>query len=209
MSHDLPNRHTIRLQGYDYSQPGIYFVTICAQNREYLFGDIIDGKMILNETGKILTPIWESLPKRFPIILDEFQIMPNHVHMIIHIVGAGLVPAHNNPVHDFMPAHGKRATTRVAPTIGDIVGAYKSLITHEYILGVKNNGWKPFDKQLWQRNYYEHIVRTEEDLNKIREYVNINPLIWNRDRNNLKPNHGKEHHLAGFVHSPLQVSSLK
>ncbi|MCG2789888.1 MAG: hypothetical protein L6405_08100, partial [Actinomycetia bacterium] len=80
------------------------------------------------------------------------------------------------------------ATTRVAPTtVGDIIGAFKSLTTHQYIMGVKNNGWKPFEKRLWQRNYYEHIIRTENDSNKIREYIKTNPQMWDRDRNNPNP----------------------
>ena len=171
------NRHSIRLKKYDYSRSGLYFVTICTQNRECLFGNVVNGKMKLNSAGKIIDSVWKSLSKRFPIVLDEFQIMPNHVHMIVNIVGAG-----------FMPARGERATTRVAPTVtlGDIIGAFKSLITHEYIMGVKNNGWKPFDKRLWQRNYYEHIIRTENDLNKIRKYIINNPSMWDRDRNNPK-----------------------
>jgi len=179
----IKNRQSIRLKQYDYSQSGLYFVTICAQNRKCLFGDIINGKMKLNSVGKIIDSVWKSLSKRFPIVLDEFQIMPNHVHMIIQIVGAGFMPAH----HDgFMPARDdERATTRVAPTItlGDIIGAFKSLTTHEYIMGVKNNGWKSFDKRLWQRNYYEHIIRDENDLNKIREYIINNPLMWKNDIN--------------------------
>ncbi|TRZ53172.1 hypothetical protein D4S03_02195 [bacterium] len=130
-----PHRHSIRLPGFDYSQSGLYFVIICTNHRECLFGDIVDGKMILNEFGKIINDIWGTLPTRFPIVLDEFQIMPNHVHMVFRIVGAGLVPARNNPARD-----DERATTRVAPTItlGGIIGAFKSLTTHEYVIGVNS-----------------------------------------------------------------------
>ena len=176
-------RQSIRLKNYDYAQSGLYFVTICTQNRECLFGDIIDGKMVLNNVGNMIEKWWNIIPERFNMTkLDTFQIMPNHLHGIIVIesnnVGAGFIPA--------LPAHGKRATTRVAPTItlGDIIGAFKSLTTHEYVVGVKNNGWKPFDKRLWQRNYYEHVIRNEFDLNKIRKYIVNNPSIWDRDRNN-------------------------
>jgi len=193
------NRKTIRLKGYDYSQSGWYFVTVCTENRKRLFGNIINENMVLNECGKMIESIWQSLPKRFPVVLDAFQIMPNHIHMIIHAVGAGFMPARTG---GFMPAHGERtttmmvgaipmvgmvgATTRVAPTaaLGDIIGAFKSLITHEYVMGVKNNGWKPFNQRLFQRNYYEQIIRNEIDLNKIREYIQSNPLMWERDRNN-------------------------
>ncbi len=123
-----------------------------------------------------------KIPNKFNVILDENQIMPNHIHMIIRIVGAGFMPA-----RDERATTRVGATTRVAPTtvtLGDIIGAFKSLTTYEYIMGVKNNGWKPFDKRLWQRNYYEHIIRTENDLNKIHEYIKTNPQMWERDRNN-------------------------
>lgn len=178
------NRQSIRLKNYDYSQSGLYFVTICTENRENLFGEIVDGKMILNIVGNMIEKLWNKIPERFDTVeLDKFQIMPNHVHMVIQIVGAGFIPARNNPARE-----QTRATTRVAPTtvvLGDIIGAFKSLTTHEYILNIKNNGWKPFDKRLFQRNYYEHIIRTENDLNKIREYIINNPSMWDRDRNNI------------------------
>ena len=131
----IKRRHSIRLKNYDYSKSGLYFVTICTQNRECLFCDIINGKMVLNSMGKIVGKLWKILPNRFPIILDVFQIMPNHVHMIVNIVGAGFIPAHG-----FISARNdERATTRVAPTttnaftitLGNIIGAFKSLTTHE------------------------------------------------------------------------------
>lgn len=175
------NRQSIRLKNYDYSQSGLYFITICTENREYLFGDIVDGKMVVNNIGNMIKKLWNKIPERFNMVeLDIFQIMPNHLHGVIQInVGAGFIPA-----RDLISTRDKRATTRVAPTVGDIIGAFKSLTTHEYIINVKNNGWKPFDKRLWQRNYYEHIIRTENDLNKIREYISNNPLMWEKDRNN-------------------------
>jgi REP element-mobilizing transposase RayT len=178
MSHDLPNRHTIRLPGYDYSQSGIYFVTICTQNRECILGDIVDGKMILNETGQILTPIWESLPKRFSIVLDEFQIMPNHVHMIIQI-NHFRTDMNHQIINDIAIAksHRHMGLMNQTPTLGHVVRYFKSKCTYE----IHKIG---FNNYVWQHNYYEHIVRNEDDLNKIREYVNINPLIWDRDRNN-------------------------
>ena len=173
------NRHSIRLKNYNYSKSGLYFITICTENRECLYGDIIDGKMVLNNVGNIIEKIWNKISERFNNVeLDEFQIMPNHIHGIIVIVGAG-----------FMPARGW-ATTRVAPTavdttVGDIIGTFKSLTTNEYIMNVKNHNWPSFDKRLWQRNYYEHIIRNEYSLNKIRQYIKNNPTNWNEDRNNL------------------------
>ena len=174
MSYSSSNRRSIRLPGYDYSQNGAYFITICIQDKESLFGEIADGEMKLNEFGNIVHDIWKSLPKRFSVMLDAFQIMPNHIHMIIQTVGAPLVVAHSS-----------RAGIKPAPTVGDIIGAYKSLTTHKYIMGVKNDGWKSFEKRLWQRNYYEHIIRDDGDLQRIREYIKSNPNNWEMDKLNM------------------------
>ncbi|TAJ95188.1 MAG: hypothetical protein EPO31_02080 [Gammaproteobacteria bacterium] len=113
------------------------------------------------------------------VILDEFIVMPNHIHGIVvtandEFVGAGLVPA----------LDGFRATTRVAPRLGDVIGAYKSLSSVNYIRGIKSSGWPSFRGRLWQRNYHEHIIRNEKYLNYIREYVLDNPLRWGLDREN-------------------------
>lgn len=100
----VKNRQSIRLKNYDYSQNGLYFVTICTENREFLFGDVINGKMVLNNIGNMIEKWLNKIPERFDTVeLDKFQIMPNHIHMIIRIVGAGLVPA-----HDFVPARNNQ-----------------------------------------------------------------------------------------------------
>ena len=192
----LPQRKSIRLRNFDYSSQGLYFITICIHNHLCLLGDIVNGKMVLNDAGKMIKKWLMKIPERFKnTTLDEYQIMPNHLHGIIVItgqmdnspVGAGFMPARKS---GFMPARSNRATTRVAPTggntitLGNIIGAFKSLTTHEYINGVKNKKWQPFNKRLWQRNYYEHIIRNENDLNEIREYIKNNPQMWDRDRNN-------------------------
>ena len=174
------------MTGYDYSTSGYYFVTICTQNRECLFGEIVAGKMVLNTSGKIVEMIWTTLPKRHDVELDEIQVMPNHVHLIINIVGATLVVA---PLPWGIKSRAGitmdlRAGIKPAPTVGDIIGAFKSLTTHEYIIGVKNNEWKPFDKRLWQRNYYERIIRSEKELNETRRYIRDNPTNWEKDIEN-------------------------
>jgi putative transposase len=180
------NRRSIRLKGYDYTQAGAYFATICTQNRACLFGDVVDGVMRLNGAGRMVAVEWALLPKRFPNVqLDAMVVMPNHLHGIIVItdpavVGAGLVPA---------PTAPHRATTRVSPTVGDVVGAFKSRVTVEYTRGVKTSGWLPFSGRLWQRNYYEHIIRNEESLNRIRQYIANNPLRWELDIENPGCNH--------------------
>ncbi len=177
MSYD-PNRHhrqSIRLRGYDYTQAGAYFVTIVAHERACLFGEIIDGVMHLNDAGRMVDAAWTALPQRFPAIeLDAWITMPNHLHGII-VVGATLVVA---PDAVDVP---DRAGTSPAPTLGDIVGAFKSITTHAYIQGVHHRGWQPFNQRVWHRNYFEHIIRNEHDLNRIREYIVHNPLKWALD----------------------------
>jgi REP element-mobilizing transposase RayT len=158
----IHHRRSIRLPGYDYSKAGAYFVTIVAQGRESFFGKIVDGTVVLNDAGQMVVAIWESMCERFPNInLGAFVVMPNHFHAIVIIrdvtVGAGLntrngyVPA---PVRN---AEREGAATRAAPTksptLGSVIGAFKSITTHEYIIGVDEKGWPQFNKRLWQRNY--------------------------------------------------------
>ena len=170
-------RRSLRLQGFDYSKEGAYFVTVCTRNRECLFGAVVDGKMRLNDVGRVVQSVWDGLSERFSVIeLDACVVMPNHIHGII-AVGAPLVGAQEG-----IPDDG--ATTRVAPTVGNIVGAFKSITTNEYIRGVKTGSWPPFFDRLWQRNYYEHVIRSEESLNRIREYISTNLLRWELDREN-------------------------
>lgn len=182
------HRRSIRLKGYDYRQTGAYFVTICTQNRACLFCKVVDGEMRLNEAGQMVLAEWNVLPERFPMVeLDAFVVMPNHTHGIIvitnDIVGAGLVPAQNDA--GLVPAPApERATKRVPPTLGDVVGAFKSRTTVLYASGVKQLGWTPFPGRLWQRNYYERIICDEESLNRIRRYILQNPVRWTMDREN-------------------------
>jgi putative transposase len=161
------HRRSIRLKEYDYTQNAAYFITICVQNKDCLLGEIVDdNSMNLNTAGKMIATQWRELQKRFQYIqLDEHVVMPNHFHGIIFIV--------NDDVNN-----NAWAPTRGAPTIGNIIGAFKSITTHKYITGVKNNNWQSFDKKLWQRNYYEHIIRNEISLEKIREYIVNNPYNW-------------------------------
>lgn len=173
------HRHSIRVPGYNYASAGGYFVTIVSQGRACLFGEIRDGEMILNDAGRMVQKIWETIPERFVgIELGAYIIMPNHFHPILIInepVGATLVVAQN------------RAGTSPAPTkstLGDVIGAFKSITTHKYIQGVKESGWPPFDKKLWQRNYYEHIIRNDDDYQRIQRYIESNPSVWAGDEEN-------------------------
>jgi len=179
-------RKTIRLKGYDYSQSGWYFVTICTENRECVLGNVVNGKMVLNNIGNMIEKWWNKIPNKFNVILDENQIMPNHIHMIIRIVGADpCVRPHISINGSTRGSNGDGSTRGSTPTaVGTMIQWFKTMSTNEYIKNVHNKKWKPFDKRLWQRNYYEHIIRNETDLNKIREYIKTNPKMWDRDRNN-------------------------
>lgn len=172
---DIHNRKTIRLKGFDYSVQGMYFITICVQNRECVYGNIEKGKPCLNQAGEMVEQHWLKIEQQFENVkLDEYVIMPNHIHGIIFIASA-----QNN-----------RADTRPAPTIGDIICAFKSMTTNCYIQNVKQNEWKPFDKRLWQRNYFERIIRNQEELDRIRDYIKNNPSRWEFDKNNLDDESG-------------------
>jgi len=188
-----PERHhrrSIRLRHYDYSQPGLYYVTIVVQQRQCLFGAIVGARMAANEAGKTVGDMWQRLPERFPSVeLDQFIIMPNHLHGIIRItdrvVGATLVVAPGQQNGRATAQGGHQAGGHKArPYLGDIVGAFKSLTTCAYVEGIKQRGWLPFHAGLWQRNYYEHVVRNEDELAHIRDYIRGNPLNWALDCEN-------------------------
>ena len=184
---DVHHRRSIRLRGYDYSQPGAYYITICTEDNKCWLGEVVWGQMKENDAGRMVDGVWTSIPARFPTAqLDEYSVMPNHFHGIIQIVGSPLVGARDRRVgargrpdeHPKMSAPTNRAPTRGAPTFGDIVGAFKSITTDEYIRGVQEDAWPRFTGRLWQRNFYEHIVRDEDELQKIRDYIRRNPLMW-------------------------------
>lgn len=166
-----PNRRSIRLQGYDYSRAGAYFVTICTQDGECLFGEIGDGAMRLNDAGKIVAAEWLNTAEiRAEIELDEWVIMPNHVHGILVISGRG-----DRPVHK-----GDRPVAPTGPkarSIGAVMAGFKSVVTKRVNELRRTPGAK-----LWQRNYWEHIVRDEIDLHRIREYISNNPGRWEMDK---------------------------
>jgi len=267
MDRKLHNRKSIRLQGYDYTHAGLYFVTICTQNREHLFGKINDGQLILNDPGKMIEIEWLKLTDRFKNIrLHEYMVMPNHFHAILEIVGAtlvvdpddkitptgngqpqgiaptgngqgiaptgngqgiaptgngqpqgiaptgngqpqgiaptgngqpqGIAPTGNGQPQGIAPTEMVGATLvvdhddKIPPTIqngktlGEMVGSFKSITTVEYIHGVKTNNWKCFDGKLWQRNYWEHIIRNKMAHQRIAQYIIDNPIKWEKDKLN-------------------------
>ncbi|MDI6761318.1 MAG: hypothetical protein QMD05_10875 [Candidatus Brocadiaceae bacterium] len=173
------HRGSIRLKGYDYSRTGAYFITICTQNRRLYFEQYPELRQIVN--GRL-----NEIPDHFEgVLLDEFVVMPNHIHVII-IVGAALAAAQNVNVGAtarIAPTTNNRAGASPAPTVGNIIGAFKSLCVQDWLKYIKQNNVNAVGR-FWQRNYYEHIIRNEDRLNKIREYIITNPLKWSLDREN-------------------------
>lgn len=198
------HRRSIRLKGYDYHNAGVYFVTICTKNRECVLKDpIVNG---------IINDVWLALPSWFPtIILDEFIIMPNHIHFILWLmgcvqaslvdtqnvgvsladtqyVGASLVDTQNGTGASPVPTGWvipKPEKTNIMPALGDAVGAFKSLVFKVYLDWIEINDPSRRAK-FWQHNYYEHIIRNERELNAIRQYIVDNPINWDKDRDNQR-----------------------
>ena len=174
-------RRSLRLPHYDYSQAGAYFVTVCIQSRKCLFGEVIDGKVVLNASERMVQSIWNEIPQFYPgADVDALAVMPNHLHGIIILgVGAGPRACPDEKQSGGQPRGG-------APTISlpDVVHRFKSFSTAKYRKGVAQNNWPPFPGRLWQRNYYEHVIRNETEMNLIREYIELNPAKWALDREN-------------------------
>ncbi len=184
---DIHRRRSVRLKEYDYSSCGAYFMTICTQDRESLFSEIVDGGMRLNDAGQMVATVWHELPGRFPhVSLDELVVMPNHLHGIILLNDRRGEPRvrpncrGNNNQGD----HKDRPYGTGADSLGRILQAFKSITTVEYIRGVEQSGWLPFAGRLWHRNYYDRIIRDDHELAATRDYIHHNPLKWEHDREN-------------------------
>jgi putative transposase len=199
------HRRSIRLDGYDYASAGAYFVTICTQDRTCVFGDVVDGQMRPNACGRIV----QDELVRTPIVRPEMQmdvwvVMPNHVHVVVRIVGAygntpgngarGDAGAHidtgayiDTPVQMPQGAKSGRAFRSPSHTIGAMVRGFKSATTARINTLRGTPG-----AAVWQRNYYEQIIRDEDSLNRVRAYVSANPARWLTDRDNQNPIHGIE-----------------
>jgi len=163
------HRRSIRLKAYDYSKPGAYFVTICSYKRECVFGNWINGEMLINEFGQIIENEWlKTAQIRDNIRLDEYVVMPNHFHGILFIACRGVL--------QYAPTKEFRSPSQ---TIGSIIRGFKSTVTKQ-IKQLRNTP----GATIWQRNYYERIIRNEKELNRIREYILNNPLKWQLDREN-------------------------
>jgi REP element-mobilizing transposase RayT len=181
----VKERKQIRLRDYDYSGDGGYFITICTSNREDLLGGISNQGIELNETGKIVEQWWQKLEIKFTnITLDYHVIMPNHIHGII-MMSEGVMDV--GAIHELPLPRGRIERRRML--IPKVIGYFKmNSAKHINILR------KATGDPLWQRNYYEHIIRNEKELSRIREYIQNNPLKWDLDReNSLSKNFNMEH----------------
>lgn len=206
---NIHHRRSIRLKGYDYAQAGLYFITMCCQDRICRFGKVVEGKMILNEFGKIAHHEWLKTPEiRNNVTLEEFVVMPNHFHAIVRMLDVGgekgecdspepiapeptapkrnlpLIKKRNSPQQkgeNISPRQRSRTGESNSPlqgpsqTVGAIVRGYKSAVTRQLnALGLKG--------KLWQRNYYEHIIRNQKAYDNISAYIINNPAKWDADK---------------------------
>jgi REP element-mobilizing transposase RayT len=200
---EKPRRKSIRLKEYDYSTPGYYFVTICIHDRRCLFGEISDKGMVMNDAGRMVERWFREIDNKYLYVeIDEYTVMPNHFHGIIQIVGADLcvrpeTPCSSEPdLENHTNINKNKKQGRHAglplqdiynhPSIPEIVQWFKTMTTNDYIKGVKQNNWQPFNDKLWQRNYYEHVIRNEIDLSEIKEYIVNNQKKWHLDKYNLE-----------------------
>lgn len=224
----IHHRRSIRLKGYDYSRAGLYFITICTQDRAHLFGYIANGKMVFNAACEMVAKWYVELQHKFPFIrCHEMVVMPNHFHCILEIVTdvvvgtVGAVGADLRVCPVSIPGTdtgyggdagyggtaGDETRTAGDETGGEHIGShengggerinrgehigsplhvvlqwFKTMTTNEYIRGVKTGGWKRFNGKLWQRNYWEHIIRNEQSYHRIAQYIQDNPRNWETDR---------------------------
>jgi putative transposase len=193
------HRQSHRLKGYDYSLSAPYFVTLCTEKFLCLFGKVDQGKMLPNQQGQMIERWAIEIQNKFSgVLIDSFQVMPNHIHAVLVIMGCGLDMAarfgigiedldlENADENQGTPLPiGKAQHTGLAsqhPTLGRIVQWFKTMTTNDYIQGVRQSGWPPFPKRLWQRDYFDHIIRNEVTLERTRDYIRNNPLYWSLER---------------------------
>ncbi|WP_429886412.1 transposase [Geoalkalibacter halelectricus] len=204
---DIHHRRSIRLKSYDYASAGAYFVTVCVQGRECLFGTVENGGMAVNEAGRMVEEWWLKIPGKFGNVApDDYVIMPNHFHAIVTLVGAdpcvrpgfdsdpcvrpALDPGiENQGAHvgaEEPGAHmgAEEPGAHVGAPLHRIVQWFKTMTTNAYIHSVHAHAWRPFPGRLWQRNYHERIIRNDDELANIRAYIRGNPARWHEDADN-------------------------
>lgn len=148
-----------RYPGYDYSNPGEYYVTLCTENRLPLFGEVINSEVALNEIGDMIVEEWNSLPERFPgVELDAMIVMPDHLHGVIVLGADPAVPR--------------------LPKLSDVIRYFKGRSTHRYLANIRAKNWPALERRLWQQRFYDRIVRNAADQDQIRDYIEGNPARW-------------------------------
>jgi len=178
------HRRSIRLKDYDYTQAGAYFVTICTQDRKCMFGEILDGEIHLDDVGQIIQSIWITLPERFPDVeLDQYTIMPNHLHGIITLSGTGFT-AHQDSYTSRVPDRFEqqmytKSQSNLSHALGEIIRTFKAITAYR----IHKAGISDFK---WQRNFYEHVIENDDNLNRIRQYIIENPNRWTKDSLHIK-----------------------
>ena len=166
------HRNSTRLRDYDYASSGAYYVTICTAQRAHLFGEILDGQMILNDVGQIALETWSAIPEHLAnVFLDEFVVMPNHIHGIVCIKHPTVGAKHAAPLHSASPGFNVDAGS-----LGAIVRSFKAAVTKRARVSLSKA-----DLHIWQRGYHDHVVRNNSDLERIRTYISTNPLEWHLD----------------------------
>ena len=176
-SQTRPSRRSRRLSGWDYAQPSAYFVTVCTHGRQHLFGSVTDDEMALSDFGLIAQEEWLASERiRREVELDVFIIMPNHMHAVVWILPPAGDPYGLAPTS---PKADKAADGPAAKSLGALMAGYKSAVTRRInqLRDIPNGA-------VWQRNYYDHVVRSERALEAIREYIAANPVRWELDRYN-------------------------
>jgi REP-associated tyrosine transposase len=171
------NRETPRLPDYDYTEPGAYFVTVCAYRRWSIFGQIVEGKMRLNGLGKLVDNMWRETPRDFSVVdLDAWVVMPNHFHAVVTLKDPATEAAWR--------ARGERVPVRerfgrpVEASLPTIMRSFKTAVRREAACRLH------IAQPVWQPRYFEHVVRNEEDLERIRDYIEANPSCWETDHEN-------------------------
>ena len=171
---EIHHRRTIRLQEYDYSSDGLYFVTICVHEHRSLFGTIINDTMHLSDAGQMVQEWYYRSEEHFlNIKCLEMIIMPNHFHCVWKLEEADQ--------HICFENESKTKGRHAGLPLHRVVQWFKTMTTNAYINGIKQHGWKPFNTRLWQRNYYEHIIRDQRAYEEIAAYIIENPINWRND----------------------------
>jgi putative transposase len=182
---EIHHRKSVRLKGYDYSRAGLYFITVCAYKHGLLFGDVVGNKMCLNENGEFVNKCWQEISNHYPnVVLDEFVIMPNHIHGIIQIIDNNTRIQNNQNgenvgAQNIEPLQPKQNINKYQHIIPGSIGA----IIRGFKIGVTKWFRQNTDiYTVWQRNYHEHIIRNEKEFYRIKNYIRQNPIMWSDDR---------------------------